>query len=104
MQYINIYNKLIANGVTKQLPYIKIRERQTDKPHTWNKETDRMDNLSQRYYNTPHGAVFIKMANAKYGDEFDIPDRAFIRIPYPLPSVIQEFNDELNKYDAKYGL
>lgn len=95
---------MIANGLTKQLPFIKIRKRETDKSKIWNKQIDRMDNLSQRYYNTPYGAIFIKMANAQYGDEFDIPDGAFIRIPFPLPAVIQEFNDELNKYDAKFGL
>lgn len=104
MQYINIYNKLIFNGRTKQLPFIKIRKRLSDKSKAWNKDIDRMDNLSQRYYQTPFGAIFIKMANPQYGDEFDIPDGAFIRIPYPLNAVMQEFNDSLNKYDARFGL
>lgn len=104
MKYYNRYSKLISNGLTKQMPFIKIRQRSTDKSKVWNKETDRMDVLSQRYYNTPHGDWIIKMANSQYGDEFDIPDGAFIRIPFPYKAVVQEFVDEMNKYDNRFGL
>ena len=104
MKYINRYNKLIENGLTKQMPFIKIRNRSTDKAKAWVKGIDRMDVLSQRYYNTPFGDWIIMMANPQYGDQFDIPDGAFIRIPYPFEAVIQEFSDEMNKYDAKFGL
>jgi len=104
MSYINRYNKLIENGLTKQMPFIKIRERVTDKSITWNKQTDRLDIISQKNYNHPYGGWLILLANPQFGDEFDIPDSAFIRIPYPYQAVVQEFIDELNKYNAKFGL
>ena len=102
--YINRYNSLISNGLTKQMPFLKIRVRNTDKAKTWNKDSDRMDVLSQRYYNTPYGDWLIMLANPQYGDQFDIPDNAYIRIPFPYQAALQDFNDEMNKYDAKYGL
>ena len=104
MSYLNRYSKLIENGLTKQMPFIKIRKRVTDKSKVWNRDIDRMDVLSQRYYNTPYGGWLIILANPQFGDEFDIPDKAFIRITFPYQAVIQEFNDELNKYDARFGL
>lgn len=104
MKYYNRYSKLIENGLTKQMPYIKIRNRPTDKSHTWNKDIDRMDLISNRYYQSSNFDWLIKMVNAKYGDEYDIPDSAYIRIPYPLEPILQEFVDEMNKYDAKFGI
>ena len=103
MSYYNRYKKLIENGLTKQMPFIKLSEKSTDKSKIWVKSIDRLDVLSQRYYDNPDGGWLIQLANPQFVDEFEIPDGAFIRIPYPYDTTIQEFVDKMNLYDTKYG-
>ena len=104
MSYINRYSPLIANGLTKQMPFIKLRPKATDKAKIWNKGIDRMDLISHRYYNNPYGGWLIMLANPQYGDEFDIPDGTLIKIPFPYLLTIQQYSDMLTLYDNKFGL
>jgi hypothetical protein len=105
MEYYNRYTKLSGNGGMKLMPGIQIPEKATDKMIAWNKQLHRMDILSQKYYQTPTEGYLIMMANMQYGtDEFDIPDGALIRIPYPYKASLQSFIDEMNKYESKFGL
>jgi hypothetical protein len=44
-------------------------------------------------------------ANPEYGSlEFKIPDGSRIRIPYPLESVISQYNNDIDVYEELYGL
>lgn len=102
--YINRYSPLISNGLTKQSPFVKLTAKSTDKSKIWNQGLDRMDNLSQRYYNHPYGGWLIMLANPQYGDEFEIPDGTLIKIPFPYRVTVQQYQDALTLYDNKFGL
>jgi hypothetical protein len=44
-------------------------------------------------------------ANPEYESlEFKLDNNAKLRIPYPLDSAIQRYEDELKKYEKLYGL
>jgi hypothetical protein len=65
----------------------------------------RLDLLSYQYYNDPNYAWLILQANPEYGSlEFLIDDNSKIRIPYPLETAIQGYEDEIERYDKLYGL
>lgn len=100
MKNYDFYSRFILNGEVKQLPFIKIEYNSNFKPEIWDKSSGRLDNISYKYYGTPFMARFILMANAHFGiDENDIPDGAIIFIPYPIEAVIQNYINNLNKYD-----
>ena len=43
-------------------------------------------------------------ANPQYGSlEFNIPDGARLRIPYPLDTVIARYNADVDRYITLYG-
>ena len=75
----------------------------TDKSKVWNKGIDRMDTISQKYYDNADGGWLIMQANPQYVDEFEIPDGALIRIPFPYAASLQQFVDEMTRYDNKFG-
>jgi hypothetical protein len=65
----------------------------------------RMDLLSYQYYNDPNFGWLILQANPQYGSlEYMIEDGVKLRIPYPLDTALQGYENEINKYDKLYGL
>ena len=103
MSYFNRYRSLIQNGQTETVPFIKLPINTTDKSKVWNKQTDRLDVVSYKYYGHPYGGFLILMANAEFGvEEEDIPDAAQIRIPFPYNTALQQYIDGLDKYLRKY--
>lgn len=78
-----------------QLPFVKISEKSSDKFERWDILRSRLDKLAQRYYRNPFFDFFILYANPQYISEFDIPDGAVIRIPFPLERVKEEYEDKL---------
>ena len=83
------------NSTIDQLPFIKISERASDKFERWNSIRDRYEKIANRYYRNPFFDFLITYANPQYISEFDIPDGAIIRIPFPLQSVREEYEDKL---------
>lgn len=81
-----------------QLPFVKISQRTSDKYERWIEGRSRLDKLSQRYYGNPFFDFFILYANPQYISEFDIPDGAVIRIPFPLDRVKEEYEDKLKNF------
>jgi len=103
-RYFNRYNDFKINGENKTQPHIFIPELSSDKLIKFKKRFDRMDILSNRYYNNPYHGFLIMMANPNLGGlEFDIPNGTLIRIPFPFESAIERFNSEKNKYINLYG-
>lgn len=103
-KYFNRYNDFKINGELKTQPHIFIGELSSDKFIKFKKRFDRMDILSNRYYNNPYCGFLIMMANPHLGGlEFDIPNGTLIRIPFPLESAIERFNKEKNNYINLYG-
>lgn len=103
MSYYNRYKKLITNGLTKQMPFIPIQVKSSDKSKVWNKKLDRLDVISQNYYDNPYGGWMIMQANPQFVDEFEIPDGELIRIPFPYETSKQQFVDAMNSYDTTHG-
>jgi len=54
----------------------------------WSSNTSRLDKISQKYYGNPFYDFLILYGNNIYNSEFDIPDGALIRIPFPLSKAL----------------
>jgi len=90
--------ELVRNndGTIDQMPFIPIPNGTSDKYITWNDSKDRMDKLSQRYYGSPFFDWLIMYANPEYISEFDIPNGAIIRVPFPLSTALNDYQAVLS--------
>jgi hypothetical protein len=103
-EYYDRYQDFKVNGGYKVLPFIKIPEKQTDKKVVWKSDRDRMDKLSNDYYGNPFHGFLIMLANPKFGGVEDaIPDREIIRIPFPFVDTLQQYIEEVERYQYLYG-
>jgi hypothetical protein len=103
-QYFNRYEYFLEDGEFKIVPGIEISAKSTDKYVKYIKGKDRLDKMSQEYYNTPLFGWLIMLANPKVGSiEFDIPDNSIIRIPFPLINSLQEYKKNVELYKLYYG-
>lgn len=95
--------KLLQNtdGTYMTMPYVKLPTYPSDKYEYWNTEFSRLDKLSQKYYGNPFYDFFILYANGEYVSEFDIPDGALIRIPFPLTKVKADYEALINFYKTQ---
>lgn len=99
------YSKFRRDGEILHVPYIAIPERATDYYTYYNAGSTRLDLLSYQYYGDANYDWLILQANPEYGPlEYKIPNGARIRIPYPLESVIAQYNNDINVYEELYGL
>ena len=65
----------------------------------------RMDLLSYQYYDNPNFGWLILQANPSVGSlEYKIKDGTRLRIPYPLETALQGYENNLAKYVKLYGL
>ena len=83
------------DGTTDVMPFIQLPTNQSDKFEYWNTEFSRLDKLSQKYYGNPFYDFLILYANNTYASEFDIPDNALIRIPFPLSQAKADYEAAL---------
>jgi hypothetical protein len=102
-QYYDRYNDFRVNNTIKSLPYIKIPEQSTDITIQYKSRT-RLDIVSQTYYGTPYYGWLILQANPGYSMEFDIPDGAAIRVPFPLTNALQSYSQEVSVYNSLYKI
>lgn len=102
--YYDRYADFRVNGEVKPLPGIIIPESSTDKAFIYRVGNSRLDKISLAYYNTPWCGWLIMLANPEYGGlEFNIPDSASLKIPYPFESGIDRYISEINTHKALYG-
>lgn len=96
------YNRYLilknTDGTTQQMPFVVLPSNTSDKFEYWNTEFSRMDKLSQKYYGNPFYDFLILYANPEYISEFDIPDGALIRIPFPLSKVKADYEAVLSAF------
>lgn len=93
----NRYKGLIYNGKVRYIPLCTFSRRQSDKFEVFKKGVTTMDKLSYKYYGDVDYQWIIMMANQGYGSlEYEIPDGAVIRIPYPIDDVLNEYNNKIN--------
>jgi hypothetical protein len=101
-QDYNRYLRLnLSNGLTEMMPFVAIPKSNSDKTIYWNKEHDRFDKLANVYYENPFYDFFITFGNPEYLSEFDIPDGALIRIPFPISTVKAYYENFLDNYMKK---
>ena len=101
----NRYKNFIVDGKYLNIPFIKIPENASDCYAYYEVGKTRLDLLSYQYYNDPNYGWLILQANPQYGSlEYKIDNGAKLRIPYPLDTAIQGYEEELSKYVKLYGL
>lgn len=100
----NRYSKFTRDGQSLIVPFIKIDNSTSDLYITYNRNTMRLDTLSYKYYSDPNYGWLILQANPWYGSmEFSIPDRANLRIPYPLDDALNRYHQRLTNVMAQIG-
>ena len=105
MSTYNRYSKFMGNGTMKMVPFITIPQKNTDKYTYYKTNVSRLDLISYQYYGDPNYGWLILQANPDAGSlEFLIEDNTKLRIPYPLESALQSYEDEIDKYDKLYGI
>lgn len=103
-QYFDRYQFFDEDGKYKIVPGIEIPFKGTDKYFQYKKGKDRLDKVSQEYYNSPLFGWLILQANPNVGGfEFDILDNSLLRIPYPLTTSLQDYKKKIEEYRLYYG-
>lgn len=98
------YKSFTKDGSIGVIPFIKVPENMTDLFTYYKVGETRMDLLSYQYYDDPNYGWLILQANPHVGFyEFNIEDGAKLRIPYPLETAIQGYEDEINRYKKLNG-
>ena len=99
------YKKFRRDGKILHVPFIEIPVRSTDYYTYYKAGETRLDLLSYQYYGDPSYGWLIMAANPEYGSlEFKIPDGVRLRVPFPLDSVISQYNADIDTYEELYGL
>jgi hypothetical protein len=84
-----------TDNTIDQLPFVPLPVNVGDKYEKWNTNTSRLDKFAQSYYDNPFFDFLILLANPKYLSEFDIPDGAVIRIPFPIDKAKADYENGL---------
>jgi hypothetical protein len=101
----NRYNSFIGDdGSIQIVPFISIPKRSTDKYTYWELGKSRMDLLSYKYYGDASYGWLILQANPELPSiEYLIDNGEKIRIPYPLESVITQYENDIKIYKEING-
>jgi hypothetical protein len=89
------------DGTVSSMPFVDLPINASDKYEYWNTEFSRLDKLSQKYYGNPFYDFLILYGNNIYQSEFDIPDGALIRIPFPLGKAKSDYEGILTAFKKK---
>ena len=95
------YSILNNNSVIQLMPLIKLPLNSTDKFEYWNTELHRYDKFAYKYYGNPFYDFLLYYANTEFINEFDIPQDALIRIPFPLSKAKNDYETLLTQYIKK---
>ena len=103
-EYFNRYQFFVEDSEFKIVPGIEIPIKTTDKYFFYKKGKDRLDKISQEYYNTPTFGWLILLANPIVGSiEFMIPNNSLLRIPFRLITTLHDYNRNIGLYNLYYG-
>ena len=97
------YGAFKANGEIEVVPFIPIKEKNTDKYIKFDKTRMRLDKLSFDYYGDPDYGWLIMQANPQYGSlEGLIPNDSILRIPFPLQETLNLYTSDIITYKEFY--
>lgn len=103
-QYFDRYQYFENEGSFKIVPGLELPIKSTDKYIQFRRNKDRLDRLSQEYYDSPLFGWLILVANPLAGSiEYLIPDNYMLRIPYPLIPSLQDYKKAVDLYKLYYG-
>lgn len=101
---MNRYKDFNINGTIGLVPFIPIRENSSDYFIYYEIGKTRLDILSYDYYGDANYGWLIQQANPQYLPyEFMIPNGAELRIPYPLDTVLIQYQEDLKQYKKING-
>ena len=93
---ISRYRQLITTNRTMMtVPAITISKRDTDKFVIYNSDKMRFDTIAADIYGNDLYNWLISLANPEFALEFDIENNSVIRVPFPLNSVISEYEQKV---------
>lgn len=97
------YTQFRQDGEFSIVPYGNVPPKNTDFYEVYYKGKSRLDILSYEYYNDSSYGWLIMQANPQYGSiEFEIPDQANLRIPYPLSQSLQDYRASIEEHKKLY--
>lgn len=98
------YQQFRKDGEIELVPFGEIPKKDTDFYEVYKQGKERLDQISYRYYGSPDYAWLIMQANPNFGSiEFRIPDGVTLRIPYPLTSSLQSYQESINNIKKLYN-
>lgn len=93
------YEQFRKDGKIEIVPFGEIPAKDSDFYERYEKGNTRLDQLSYKYYKSPDYAWLIMQANPEYGSiEYRIPDGVTLRIPFPLGTSIQDYQNSIDSY------
>lgn len=93
------YEQFRKDGKIEIVPFGEIPVKDSDFYEVYEKGKTRLDQVSYKYYNSSDYAWLIMQANPEYGSiEYRIPDGVTLRIPFPLGTSIQDYQDSIDAY------
>lgn len=99
------YSRFRENGEIKIIPKITLPVKTSDKYVQYERGKTRLDVLSYQYYNDANYGWLIMLANPQYSSlEFLIPDKAQLRIPYPLDNSLRQYESQIDLYIQTNGI
>lgn len=99
------YGKFRFDGDVAIPPFVEIPKKSTDFYEPYKRGYTRFDILSSNYYGDPDYDWLILMANPQLGGlEFEFPDGAEVRIPYPLSTTLENYNTQIERHMMLYGV
>ena len=97
------YSQFREGNSIGMVPFGEVPYSRTDRYEIYRKGKTRLDQISYEYYGDPNYAWLILQANPQYGSlEFNIPDSVELRIPFPLSSAIDGYQQSIEKYNKFY--
>ena len=101
----NRYKSFTVDGTIKKVPFVEVPKSLNDFYVYYEVGKTRLDLLSYQYYGDANYGWLILQANPEVGGlEFRIKNNTRLRIPFPLESAIQGYEDNIKRYDNLYGL
>lgn len=95
----NRYEYFINNGKYDIIPFIPIRENDSDIEDIYKLGETRLDLLSYKYYKDSGYEWVILQANPQLSSmEFENEDNTIIRIPYPIEDVLMYYEIDVKNY------
>lgn len=93
----------VDDFVPGPIPFLKISEAETDIFINFDKNTMRIDSLSYKYYGDPNYAWLILNANPSITPyEYLIENGTRIRIPYPITSALERYEESIENYNIEH--